>query len=448
MQIQVEKLRNILNLLRLAVPRKPTLAILSNVLVMNGHIVATDLENWVTVELPESQGESFLMNYRQVTEALKFVPGYDMLTIEPDEKTIKLSWEDGGAAYPVPKRADYPPLPTIEAKYEAQVNGDRLVEALKYALPYCATETNRPVLSGVAVYLGDPITVAGADGFRMSYQAMDEFYPVEETEIIIVPPNTVNVLDALWRRVPCPVHAGDSLVAQLTAPRKVNMAITQDGKMEIRWGNVQLISALIQGTPPDHLSLLGGFKEPKKVHFMAPDLYTVVRRLAPLANSGKGGIRLQWDDQFLTAAASSAEEGESSAKLLVYPETTPSRIAIDIRYLEEYLSGKEGMVTMGMDSESGPALFHFGNTPVVVVMPMQVAWPGDPVPEPSADEQLPENPEEEGGDSEATEDTEPEEPTGEEETHDTPATEPVDTQETPEPEQPEKPKRRSRRKKS
>ena len=91
MKIQVEKLRNTLALLHPVIPKRPTLPVLSNVLVMDGKVTASDLETSVAISLPEAHGP-FLMNYRAVTQLLQFVPGYEMLTIEPNGKSIKLSW--------------------------------------------------------------------------------------------------------------------------------------------------------------------------------------------------------------------------------------------------------------------------------------------------------------------------------------------------------------------
>jgi hypothetical protein len=45
-----------------------------------------------------------------------------------------------------------------------------------------------------------------------------------------------------------------------------------------------------------------------------------------------------------------------------------------VKYLLEYLEGKEGVVTLGKESVSSPALFHYGSKPIVAIMPMQVQW--------------------------------------------------------------------------
>ena len=269
MQIRVDKLRANLALLHPVVPKKPTLPVIANVLVKDGRMAATDLENTVSVAVPEAR-EELLLPYRSVSELLKYVPGDEMLTIEPNGKTIKLSWKGGSAAYEVLDVQDYPEVTRMpEFQAEGDLNGDLLLEALLSALPYCATESTRPVLSGVTVYLGNVLQIAGADGFRLSYQSLKLSYPIQQT--IILPANTVKVLEHLWHKSPATVPLESSLVRQLTAARPLKLSLAE-GVADFQFGNIRLSAKLIAGTAPDHLALLNNFREPIKVKLMAPEL--------------------------------------------------------------------------------------------------------------------------------------------------------------------------------
>ena len=146
MQIRVDKLRANLALLQPVVPKKPTLPVVTHVLIQEGQMVATDLENTVSLNVPEAR-EGLLLPFHAVMELLKYVPGDEMLTLEPNGKTIKLSWKGGSASYEVKEAQDYPPIPMPEFQTEGDLNGDLFIEALLAALPYCATESTRPVLS-------------------------------------------------------------------------------------------------------------------------------------------------------------------------------------------------------------------------------------------------------------------------------------------------------------
>jgi hypothetical protein len=157
-------------------------------------------------------------------------------------------------------------------------------------------------------------------------------------------------------------------------PIKLSLA---EGIADIRFSNIHLITKLIAGTPPDHLALLNNFREPIKVKLMAPELRNAVRRLEGIARDGTGIVRLIWTESGMTVSARSEEKGEISAEIPVQPESLPGRVALNVKYLLNYLENKEGVITLGKDEGSSPALFHYGSKPVVAIMPMNVQWDDD-----------------------------------------------------------------------
>ncbi len=73
MQIQVQRLREALDLLRPAVPKKHPMPVLQNVLLNDGLAMATDLDLAVVVQLPEAEGQCVLP-FRTVADVLKLIP--------------------------------------------------------------------------------------------------------------------------------------------------------------------------------------------------------------------------------------------------------------------------------------------------------------------------------------------------------------------------------------
>ncbi|MDD5701984.1 MAG: hypothetical protein PHU23_08015, partial [Dehalococcoidales bacterium] len=111
-----------------------------------------------------------------------------------------------------------------------------------------------------------------------------------------------------------------------------------------------------------------------------------------IAKDGTGIVRMKWSDATMTVSARSEEKGEISAEIPVQPESLPGRVALNVKYLLEYLEGKDGVVTLGKDEGSSPALFHYGSKPVVAIMPMNVQWEDDkPKTEAPAEETTGEN---------------------------------------------------------
>ena len=284
MQIRVRKLRDDLSLLQSLVPKKPTLEILSNVLVKDGALTATALEARVSLHLGEANGSCWLMPYKSVMEFLKYVPGDELLTVDPNSKKVNFSWNNGSASFDTKDAGDYPSLDLKEPSSSGLLDGDQLVAALATAVAYCSTDSTRPVLSGVTLYLGPLLQVAGADGFRMSFQSLNLSYPVNKT--IVIPAGTIAILEGLWKKEPAQVGMANDLISQKTAKRQIELSLYEEeniNTMEMKFGRVTLVSRLIAGNPPDHLSLLNNFEEPVKVRFMGPDMYNAVRRVRGVA---------------------------------------------------------------------------------------------------------------------------------------------------------------------
>lgn len=148
MEIQVLKFRNALGLLDSAVPKKPSLEILKCVLLQNGHLIATDFEKAVSLEMPEIEGEA-LLPFREVTKLLRYVPGNETLQIGRTNGQIVLTWSAGKAAYNAMPLEDYPALPRLDhTEIKQTILGDHFVSGLLSVVGYCAEDDTRPVLNG------------------------------------------------------------------------------------------------------------------------------------------------------------------------------------------------------------------------------------------------------------------------------------------------------------
>jgi DNA polymerase-3 subunit beta len=373
MQMRVDKLRVTLQLLQPVIPRKPTLAILKNVLLKDGKAMATDMETYAILDLPEAEGEC-LIPHRSVLELLKYVPGNELLTLECQGKTIALTWDGGKASYDVDPPADYPGMSEIKVKAEGKIDGDNFIAALTSMVGYCATEENRPLLTGVTFSLGETTEVCAGDGFRMAYQVLPISFPAEER--VTIPAHSVQVLGALWAKIPRVVPLADSLVRQITAKQQLEFTFGE-GKVVVRFGNTTLSSKLIDGSAPHFRKLIP--KDPTlRVNAFAPELERATRRIKDIALKGTGIIKLIWTDRIMTVSAKDGDN-EAEAKVAVQTDGGAGRVAINVKYLLEYLAGKEGMLTIGVTNEDSPVLLRHGKTPLVVIMPMHADW-GDPVP--------------------------------------------------------------------
>ncbi len=169
MQIYCYKLKHALELVEPAVARKVTLPITQNFLIQNGRVMTTNLEMAISADLPEAQGESLCLPHGVVSNFIQYIPNTDILDITMDG--VKATIRAGRMVTTVIGAApgDFPLFPRITPDGEWSVDEDRLVHALMGAVPGAAREDSRPVLNGVCLTFRDPIEVAGADGFRLTW---------------------------------------------------------------------------------------------------------------------------------------------------------------------------------------------------------------------------------------------------------------------------------------
>ena len=378
MEIKVTKLKEVMELVKPVVPKKPTLKSIACLSLGSGKAVATNLETMVIANLPEAT-EPMLLPYSAIAEMLKYVPGSETLKIELKGKMVSLDWKDGSASYPTEDFADFPIIPEMAARAEALIDGDILIPAMLAALPYTAEDDTRPVLSGITVVLGNPIEVAAGDGFRMCHKALGLSFPLEEK--IIIPRLGVAILDHVFTKTPrTPPATVQSLIKVVTAKRQLRMSIIGDNKLRLDFGtSASVVINLTLGKPPEWLALIPKGEPMLQSQIFALQLEAAVKRVRIIAKEGSDAVRMEFADGKLKVSAKGGDQEISSTIDTVHTQGEATRIAINQKYVLGYLNGKQGIITFSKYTESGPAVFEDPQSPRMIVMPMQVAW-GDETP--------------------------------------------------------------------
>jgi DNA polymerase III sliding clamp (beta) subunit (PCNA family) len=362
----------VLGLLKPVVPRKTALPILTNVLLQDGQAVATDLETMVIIPVPEAD-VTCLLPYTDVVNMLQYTQGGEHLHILAESGKVRMTWSEGSSSFSSKDAKDFPPVPEFVPVAEALLDGDTLIPAMVSVLPYTATETDRPVLNGVTLILGEPIDIAGGDGFRMAYQVVPLSFPQNIT--IILPSSSVSALYHLWEKTPRTPPPSDSLIPVIMAKKQVSVAF--DGKRGLRFVFGQAATAivkLIEGSPPVWLKLIPKEEPALQLHLMAGELELAVRRALRVAKDGKGIIRMVFNDDTATISAKADDQEVESQVKTFATKGAPNKVGLSATYLLDYLSGKEGIVTIAMTTPGSPVMFQHQKNPRVLIMPMSVDW--------------------------------------------------------------------------
>ncbi len=378
MLMKVERLRNTLKLLQPVINNKTAIPIVKSVLLGGGKALATDLETAVWIDFPEAT-EPCLLPFKEVMGVLELVPGHLELSVESEKKVTKLSWDGGKAAYPT---ADVRDFPDIEQKDPPSViedvDGTPLISALVEMAPYANHENDdkRTVLHGVDLFLGTKAVVVGADGFRLAYRTLPFGYGGEGA--VIIPPETINLVAFLWKKTPPVVSTKPGLIEQLLSKRMLTLAVGKDAAwIGFKFGVVKITAKTIVGNTPDYKAVIENNHPNNKVTVMAPDLYQAVQRCKELALAATGMVRLRWDTETqMEVYASAAEKGDVSTVIPITAMDGPSHVALKYRDLIEYLKGKDGQVTLAINttSNSAPVTFEYSNAPTTIVMPLFAEW--------------------------------------------------------------------------
>ncbi len=378
MEIQVTKLRELMELMKPVIPKKSALKVTAYIRLGEGKAMATDLETMIIADLPEAE-EPMLLPFFSIADMLKYVPGNGTVKIEALNKKVSLAWDGGTASYPTEDVQDFPTLPEMPTRAEGSIDGDTLIPALLAALPYRATEDTRPVLSGITLVLGSPLEIAAGDGFRMSHQALGLFFPLEEK--IIVPAHGVVILGHVFTKTPrTPPTDADSLIPIIIAKRQLHMALTGDNRVRVDFGQTaSVIISLIQGNPPDWLLLIPKGEPIFQSQLFAPQLEAAVKRVRDIAKDGSGIVRMVFADGKLTVSAKGEDQEISATLDTINTQGEPGRTALNHSYLLDYLSGKQGIIILSKYDDTGPVVFQYQNSPRVLIMPMAVQW-GDEKP--------------------------------------------------------------------
>jgi DNA polymerase-3 subunit beta len=384
MQVQVEKFRQALKVVKPAVARKATLPVTQNVLVQDGRLHATNLELYISVPLPELD-EPFTFPARQMEETLAHLPGYETLVVSVSNHEIQLQTSRVSFSLKGTGAEEFPPLPGPEP-HEAEVDGDAFLAGLRQVRAYCATDESRPVLTGVCVALGDPTEVVAADGFRLGWKLLSfGITPRDGIANLILPGTTIDVLAATWRAVPkAPAfpalteapHEASLATARLAVAKRPMKLTFSPACLSCHFGGVKLTTQLLAGTFPNYKQLIPIGQE-KRVVVDARNVAQALRQLAPVANDGSGIIRLYWEDTAFCLVAQT-EDGKSEVRLPCSSQGGPAHIAFNIGYLREYFHHREGPVMLEVTSTSAPGVFTHRGERQLVIMPMFCQWEGDP----------------------------------------------------------------------
>ncbi|GAB4543268.1 MAG: DNA polymerase III subunit beta [Anaerolineae bacterium] len=370
-----ENLAKGLSIVGRAVASRSTLPVLSNVMLAtdNGRLKlsATNLELgincWVGAKV-ETEGAT-TVPARLLTDFVNSLPPEQIdLELAVRTQTLNARCARFEANIKGIDAQEFPIIPTAgDGEHAIRLNPEDLRQMIDQVVFAAATDESRPILTGVLAHFeGDRLTMAAADGFRLSVRSTPLGQAVDQPVEVIIPARALGELARIST-------GQEDWVEVIITPAR--------NQILFHLNDVDLVSQLIEGRFPDYKQIIptgwktrtvlesNSFLKAARVsHLFARDAANIVRlEVAPGDELMPG---------HLTLAATSAELGDNVGQVDATVEGEPIEIAFNAKYLIDVLSVVDtAQVALETSTPSSPGVLKpVGDEDFIhVIMPMHIS---------------------------------------------------------------------------
>ena len=239
-----ENLAHGLNVVSRAVSPRSTLPVLANVLVATDEgrlrLSATNLELgitcWIGAKI-EEEGSTTVPS-RTYSDLVSTLPN-DRVEMSLNVRTQTLNVRCGASNTDIKciDAQEFPPLPLPELSNGILINIADLKEMIQQVVFAASTDEARPVLTGVNLNVqGNKLTLAAADGFRLSIREAELSSTTTKPVHAIIPARALSELARIS-------GDGDQTLTMVIPPGR--------GQVIFRMKDIELVSQLIEGAYPE-----------------------------------------------------------------------------------------------------------------------------------------------------------------------------------------------------
>ncbi|MEJ2756906.1 MAG: DNA polymerase III subunit beta [Anaerolineales bacterium] len=330
-----ENLAHGLNVVSRAVSPRSTLPVLANVLVASDEgrlrLSATNLELgitcWIGAKITEEG--STTVPARTFSDLINTLPD-GQVDMDLAVRTQTLHVRSGASNTDIKciDAQEFPPMPVPDLDGGVVFNVADLREMIHQVVFAASTDEARPVLTGVLITVdGSKVTLAAADGFRLSVREAAISDTAGQTVKAIVPARALHELARI-------VGDGDEQVTMVLPPGR--------GQVIFRTQNIELTSQLIEGNFPDFQQIIPTMQNTRTILSTAAFL-KACKQAEIFARDGShiAQLNINPGDELqpgtVEISAQYEETGSSEAVVDATIEGQPIVIAFNVRYLREVL---------------------------------------------------------------------------------------------------------------
>lgn len=162
------KVKDLLPALTLAskvITSRQILPILDYVLIDGKQIISGDLQNYLSVDIPEKlHNKPFLVHAALLEKVLKAAKPDDKITFSPDEKNIEIKIGKNNLVFGAEVPGDFPKTPTVDPEEEDIQFHDVDVATITKAIKFTSKDELRPAMTGIFLDRG---RIVSTDSHRL-----------------------------------------------------------------------------------------------------------------------------------------------------------------------------------------------------------------------------------------------------------------------------------------
>jgi DNA polymerase-3 subunit beta len=362
-----------LSLVSRAVSPRSTLPVLSNVLIATDEgrlrLSATNLELgitcWIGAKI-EEEG-STTVPARTFVDLVATLP-VEQVSLNLNAQTQTLNVRAGSSNTDIKciDAQEFPPLPVPEMEGALQLNVADFKEMIAQVVFAASVDEARPVLMGVLVTVEkDTITMAAADGFRLSVRKGTLSQPAAQPLTAIIPARALTELGRV-------VSDGNEMIAMVLPKGR--------GQVVFHMKDVEVSSQLIDGTFPDYQQIIPRSHKSRTI-LSTPALLKACKQAEIFAREGSNVARLDikssgdLEPGAVEISAQSEETGSNETIVAATIEGIGLLIAFNVKYMREVLEViKSPNVALETSAPNAPGVIRpVGDDNFLhVIMPMHL----------------------------------------------------------------------------
>lgn len=193
MKLQKAELAQKLNKIKGVVPKRTTIPALQGILVMDGYLIANNMEMTVKAKIEGTEGESFIIPERAF-DLINNLPDGEMEISVTAKDTITIKADKIKNKYQTLDHTTFPVTAVQEDGNELTIKAETLLESMKrvaYAVP--AQNSNTIMTAMCLQASGGQLNFVGLDGHVLAWDKVDYDGEFE----LLIPKNTVDKLKSL-----------------------------------------------------------------------------------------------------------------------------------------------------------------------------------------------------------------------------------------------------------